>query len=270
MHELLRRSLARIAATAAALLAIAAPADARTVWPNGAKAAIILTYDDALDSQLDHVVPVLDAAGFKATFFLSNVQEKDVPRWKAVAASGHELGNHTVFHACSAKDFPADPRYTSEAYTPASMLKEIAQENVLLAALDGRDRHGFATPCGESKAGGQDYLEDLRKSGLVTYTRGVVYTPADAAADVAKVDPMHVPAQGFGEGTTAAKLIDLAQQAEAGGGWAVYLIHGVGGDYLTVPEPAHRAFVAWLAQHRKDVWVTTLSQALDWAKQHPG
>lgn len=260
-----------LAPTALAVLALAGltPAAAKTAWPNGAKAAVVLTYDDALDSQLDHVVPVLDAAGFKATFFLANVQQKDVARWRAVAADGNELGNHTVFHACAKADYPADPRYTSEAYTPASMLKEIAQQNVLLTALDGHDHHGFATPCGETKAGGQDYLEALRQSGLVTYVRGVVTTPADLSANVAQADPMHVPSRGFGEGATTAQMIDFVQQAQAGGGWAVFLFHGVGGDYLQVSDQAHRDFIAWLAAHRQEVWVTTLQQALDWAKSHP-
>ena len=243
---------------------------ASNVWPNGARAAVVLTYDDALESQLDNVIPELDAANFKATFFLTGPPQKDVVRWRAVAANGHELGNHTIFHACSKSDFPADPRYTSEAYTPASMLKEIARQNVFLTALDGRYQHGFATPCGESLAGGQDYLEALRQSKLVTYVRGVVTLPADLRADVATVDPMHLPSQGFGEGTTTAQLVDLVQRAESGRGWAVFLFHGVGGDYLQVSDAVHRDFIAWLANHREEVWVTTLQQALDWAKSHPG
>ena len=254
------------------LLAIltAPPSQATNSWPNGARAAVVLTYDDALESQLDHVVPELDAANFKATFFLSGLQQKDVERWRGVAAKGHELGNHTIFHACSKKDFPADPRYTSEAYTPESMLKEIGQQNVLLAALVGRLEHGFATPCGESRAGGQDYLEVLRQSKLVTYVRGVVTSRADLRADVATIDPMYLPSRGFGEGTTTAQLIELVQQAESGRGWAVFLFHGVGGDYLQVSDAVHRDFVAWLSSHREEIWVTTLQQALDWAKSHPG
>jgi peptidoglycan/xylan/chitin deacetylase (PgdA/CDA1 family) len=241
-----------------------------TQWPEGAKAAVVLTYDDALDSQLDHAVPALDAAGFKGTFFLANVKEADVPRWRAVAEEGHELANHTIFHACAAATYPpADPRYTTEAYTPASMLKEIAQQNVLLAALDGKNRHGFATPCGESKAGGVDYLAALRAAKLVTYVRGVSETSEDLRADVGRIDPMHVPSRGFPEGVTGAQLIDFAKQAEAGGGMAVYLFHGVGGDYQQVSDTAHRELIAWLAAHRSEVWVTTLQGALDWAKAHP-
>lgn len=240
-----------------------------TKWPDGAKAAVVLTYDDALTSQLDHAVPVLDAARFKGTFFLSGPKLADIGRWRAAAASGHELANHTIFHPCSASTYPTEHRNTSEAYTTATMLKEIEQQNVLLTALDGKPTHGFATPCGQSMAGGVDYLEALRAAKLVTYVRGVNTSPEDLRADVGRIDPMRVPARGFDEKVTGAELIDFARQAQAGGGMAVYLFHGVGGDYLQVSDVAHRELVAWLAAHRSEIWVTTLQGALDWAKAHP-
>lgn len=236
-------------------------------WPNGAKAAVALTYDDALASQLDFAVPALDAAGFKGSFFLSNVKAADIPRWRAAAAHGHELANHTIFHACPAANYLADPRYVAEAYTPASLLEEIKQQNVLLTAIDGKARHGFATPCGSSKAGGVDYLEMLRVSGLVTYARGVVTTPADLNG--AKIDPMHVPARGFPADVTGAQLIDFAKSAAAGGGVAVFLFHGVGDDYLQVSNPAHRELLAWLKANPKEVWVAPLQDVVDWAAAHP-
>lgn len=243
---------------------------AATEWPNGARAAVVLTYDDALSSQLDHVVPVLDKAGLKGTFFLSNVKRADVPRWRAAAAEGHELANHTVFHACAAAQYPADPRYTTEAYTPASMLTEIEQENVLLTAIDGREKHGFGTPCGKSIAGGVDYLPALSKAGLVTYVRGALGSIDDLRADVSTMDPMHIPASDFPDGVRSPQLIAFAQKAVDGGGMAVLVFHGVGADYLRVSDAEHQAFIDWLLAHRGEVWVTTLQGALDWARAHPG
>ncbi|WP_375272541.1 polysaccharide deacetylase family protein [Sphingomonas sp.] len=241
---------------AAALTLVLSPGIAQ------ARGTVVLTYDDALPSQLDHALPALDAAGLKATFFLSGVREADVPRWRAAAQRGHELGNHTIFHPCAAAKFPADPRFTSEAYTPATMLREIAQQNVLLRALDGRSRHGFATPCGEHLAGGKDYLEPLRAAKLVDYARGVDMSDAEVRAGAARVDAMHVPARGFGENTTLEQLIAFAREAEASGGWAVYLFHGIGGDYLSVDAAVHRAFIRWLRQHRRTIRVATLRDAL--------
>jgi len=236
-------------------------------WPNGAKAAVVLTYDDALDSQLDNAVPVLDAAGFKATFFLASVKPAALRRWRAVAEEGHELGNHTIRHACPASGNATDLSQTSNAYTTERMLKEIEQQNVFLTSLDGKPTHGFASPCGQTLAGGVNYLEALRAAKLVTYVRGVYTSPEDLRADVARMDPMHTPSRGFDEKVTGAQLIEFTKEAEAGGGMAVYLFHGVGGDYLQVSDAAHRELIAWLAANRSEVWVTTLQGALDWANK---
>lgn len=232
-------------------------------WPGGARAAVVLTYDDAMPSQLEVAIPALDARGLTATFFLSQVRQADVPRWRAAAADGHELANHTLFHACAAATFEADPRYVTEAYTVGSLLREIEQANVMLAAIDGRDRHGFATPCGQSTAGGADYLEALRASGLVTYVRGVSVEPSDLAAEVAAMDRMHVPAKAFDADVTGAELIAWVQEAVRGGGLTVLLFHGVGGEHLPVPAEAHAELLDWLAANRDLVWTTTLQQALD-------
>ncbi|RZJ32542.1 MAG: polysaccharide deacetylase [Brevundimonas sp.] len=252
------------AAISCALSLCAGPAMAND-WPGGARAAVVLTYDDAMPSQLETAIPALDAHGLKATFFLSNLRQADLPRWRAVAGEGHELANHTLFHACTAATFEADPRYVTEAYTIGSLLREIEQANVLLTAIDGRDRHGFATPCGQSTAGGLDYLEALRTSGLVTYVRGVSVEDADLGAEVAAVDRMRIPAKAFDADVTGAELIDWVRKAVDGGGLTVLLFHGVGGEHLPVSAEAHAELLDWLAAHRDLVWTTTLQDALDHA-----
>ncbi len=256
-------------AIALSMICAVSSASAGTKWPNGAKAAVVLTYDDALTSQLDNAIPALDAHGFKGTFFLAGPKLADIARWRAAAAKGHELANHTIFHACPASVYATDPRNTAEAYTVPSILKEIEQQNVLLTALDGKPVHGFATPCGNSKVGKDDYLEPLRAANLVTYVRGVYTSPDDLRANVAKMDLMHIPSRGFDEKVTGQQLIAFAREAQAGGGMAVYLFHGVAGDYLQVSDKAHKELLAWLAANRGEVWVTTLQGALDWAKAHP-
>lgn len=241
-----------------------------TQWPGGAKAAVVLTYDDSLDSQLDHAVPALNAAGLKGTFFLSNIKRRQVERWRIVARRGHELANHSLFHPCAAATYPADPRYTTESYTPASMIREIEEEEAFLSAIDGHQGHGYGTPCGQTVAGGKDYLGPLAAAGFVSYIRQGDASAADLAVDPSRIDRMLVPSRAFPETVTAADLIAHAQTAEAGGGLAVYVFHGVGGDYLKTPDAVHRAFVAWLATHRRDIWVATMSEALTWAQAHPG
>jgi peptidoglycan/xylan/chitin deacetylase (PgdA/CDA1 family) len=233
-------------------------------WPNGARAAIVLTYDDAIPSQLDYAIPVLDSAGFKGTFFLSTVRRADVERWRSAAASGHELANHTQNHPCLAGTFDMPRRQQLEQYTPEAVLQEIGQQNVLLTALDGLQEHGFAVPCGQTMAGGRDYLEPLRQSRLVTYSRSVDETDADLQRDPSTFDPFKLPGRAFTSPAGAEKLIDFAELAAKGGGMAVYVFHGVGGDYLSVTANDHRRLIEWLAAHRHAYWVASMRDVVKW------
>ena len=44
-------------------------AQSKNVW-NGKKCAVALTYDDALNIDLDNVIPALDSVKLKGTFYL--------------------------------------------------------------------------------------------------------------------------------------------------------------------------------------------------------
>ena len=251
-------------ATSAILIASLPAAGLTMDWPNGARAAVVLTYDDAASSQLDNAIPALDAAELKGTFFLSNVRQQDVERWRAAAAAGHELGNHTLNHPCLAGTFDMPPRQQLEQHTPESVLQEIGQQNVLLTALDGRRDHGFAVPCGQTLAGGKDYLEPLRRSGLVTYSRGVEQTDAELARDPLRLDLMKLPGRAFASPDDAQQMISFAEQAATMGGLAVYVFHGVGGDHLSVTTEDHRRLVEWLAARRQTYWIATMRDVVKW------
>src|SRR5579864_7743545 len=59
----------------------------------GKQCAVVLTYDDAIDEQLDNAVPVLDSLGIKATFYITasspSIRNR-MNEWKKVSESGHE------------------------------------------------------------------------------------------------------------------------------------------------------------------------------------
>ena len=82
--------MAKIAIALTVLLAsvLSIPVIAKPLaWPDGKQAAVVLTYDDALTSQLDIAIPALDAAGLKGTFFLSGLRADQVGRWRAAFQS---------------------------------------------------------------------------------------------------------------------------------------------------------------------------------------
>lgn len=235
-------------------------------WPGGKQVAVALTYDDALPSQLDIAIPALDAAGLKGTFFLigSKIAPEQIARWRAAAAEGHELGNHTVRHACPQANYPPAKKIdTSETYDVDTMLTEIRTMNTMLTAIDGKLQHSFATPCGQHLAGGVDYLPALRASGVVRYTRAADPTPRP-------LDPMDVPSRFFPSTATGTDLIAAVQDAERTHGMIVFGFHGVGGDYLTVSAEAHAQLLAYLKAHSDTVWVAPFSTVLDYATSHTG
>src|SRR4051812_42405939 len=78
-------------------------AQTATTW-NGKSCAVVLTYDDAIDIDLDHVVPALDSQKLKGTFYLigsSGIMNTRMNEWRNAAKKGHELANHTLFHPCA-------------------------------------------------------------------------------------------------------------------------------------------------------------------------
>lgn len=233
-------------------------------WPDGKRAAVVLTYDDTLVSQLDIAIPALDAAGLKGTFFLigSKITPDQIARWRSVAAEGHELGNHTIRHACPQANYPPAKKIdTSEAYDVDTMLTEIRTMNTMLTAIDGKPQHSYATPCGEHLAGGVDYLPALRASGSVRYTRSA--NPSERP-----FDPMDVPAHFFPSNATGADLIAAVQDAERKGGMIVFGFHGVGGDYLSVSAEAHAQLLAYLKAHSDTIWAAPFSTVMGYASNH--
>ena len=98
------------------------------VWPGNASCAVTLTYDDGLKSQLDNALPVLNECGIKGTFFLSGAALQEpacFPRWKEVVNAGHEIGIHTIHHACDLKHEFVRKGFGLQDYSIARMKEEL-------------------------------------------------------------------------------------------------------------------------------------------------
>ena len=78
------------------------PSPAAFSWPQGARAAVSLTFDDARPSQVDVGLDLLNRLGAKATFYVVPVRmEERLEGWKRLASSGYEIGNHSLRHPCT-------------------------------------------------------------------------------------------------------------------------------------------------------------------------
>jgi peptidoglycan/xylan/chitin deacetylase (PgdA/CDA1 family) len=250
------------------LLTAALPAPAQIAWPKGTTAAIVLTYDDALASQLDVAIPQLDAAKLKGTFFLSGrLTPSALTRWRRAERRGHELGNHSVNHPCPRAMLPDRPDHHADDYTVERMLDEIAAMNMTLSALDGRESRTFSVPCSQMIVGDKDYTHALRESKLVKYAR----TGGDAWNSIvtgrAGLDVFQVPSYGPIDKPGAAELIAYVERVRAARGLGVLQFHGVGGDYLEVTDESHAALLRHL-RRSPDIWVGTFQEVMDYVTAH--
>jgi peptidoglycan/xylan/chitin deacetylase (PgdA/CDA1 family) len=235
-------------------------------WPGGAKAAVSLAYDDALASQLDTAIPALDKAGLRASFYLTLSGETVRTRmadWRAAAATGHELGNHSLFHQCSRQG--PDRSWVSADndldHTSATQLQaQIRVGNTLLQAIDGRSERTFTAPCGESLASGQDYLA-LIKGDFVAIKAGA----GGVVANMRGLDPNRV---GFlaPAGASGAELIALVQQAAQAGTMINLTFHGIGAEHLSVSAQAHAELLAHLAAHREIYWTDSFINIMKYVR----
>jgi len=243
------------------LLNFTAQAQQKIAWPHHKKAVIVLTYDDGLNSQMDIAVPQLDSANLKATFFLTgDINYSTIPKWRALSKKGYELANHTLYHPCSGTE---DNPVASEKYTPYTMVREIGLMNNFLFAVDGKTSRTYAYPCTETSVGGKSYVDTLRKSGLIKYAR--VGGDADAVImDFGHLDPLLVPSYGLEGNSSGNDLIAFVKKVKQSGGMGVFMFHGIGGDYITTPARSHRELLAYLKKNRKDIWVATFQQAMDY------
>lgn len=235
---------------------------AAMVWPHHKQAVIVLTYDDALLSQLNVAVPQLERAGLKATFFLtSDLDYNTIPRWRALAKKGYELGNHTLFHPCSSR---SDNPVASDSYTPLQIVREAEVMNWLLYCMDGKTSRTYAYPCTETFVGGdKDYVDTLRRHKVAKYARiggdmGAVIT------DFAHLDPLRVPSLGLEDSSSATFIIDFIKSVQQHGGMGVIMFHGIGGDYITTAADVHQQVLDYLVANKKTIWVPTFQEAMDY------
>lgn len=226
-------------------------------WQEGRRAAVSLTFDDSRPSQIDTGLAVLDRLRAKATFYVVPVHvERNLDGWKRLAASGHEIGNHTLRHPCTG-NFPWSREAALEDYTLDAMRQELIASNRRLKELLGVEPVSFAYPCGQTFVGRgrstRSYvplIAELFQSG-----RGWLdETPNDPLfLDPAQISGMSMDGMDFPE------IRALVERARDAGQWLVLAGHEIGqsGPQTTRIDMLEQ-LVPYLQDPESGIWFDTV------------
>lgn len=240
-------------------------AQSNTPW-RGKKAAVVITYDDAISQHLDNALPVLDSLGLKATFYVtafSPAVTKRINEWKRMAANGHELGNHTLYHPCiggPGREW-VSKEYDMRTYTVKRMEDEVRMTNAFLESLDGKTKRTFAFTCGDMKVQDSSFINGMKTDFVAARAVRNEMHQIDQA-DLYNVDCYMV------NNHTAEEMIGWVKKAIETNSLLVILFHGVGGgNGLDVSLENHRRFLEYVKQNEKNLWIAPMIEVAGFIKE---
>ena len=226
-------------------------------WPDGKRAAISLTFDDARFSQIDRGLPILDEYNAKATFYVSiSPLEKRLDEWKRAIANGHEIGNHTLRHPCSG-NFSFARERALENYTLDKMRDELeAANNIIEQQLDVRPVT-FAYPCGQKFVGRgrnlKSYVPVVAEGFLAGRGWMDEWSNDPGFCDMAQLMAMELDGKDFEQ---VKQLID---RTTANGGWLVFCGHEIGeGGHQTTLSSTLKALCEYAQDPANGLWLDTV------------
>jgi peptidoglycan/xylan/chitin deacetylase (PgdA/CDA1 family) len=222
-------------------------------WPGGASAAWSCTLDDGLRDQLDRAVPALEAAGLRGTFFVIAGGVPDDPAvaaaakpgaWNgiawpelaALAARGHEIGNHSWSH----------PRLTK--VDDARLRHEVDAAHARIAERLGRAPVSFCAPFN---------AQDGRVTAVVSASHAAWRTHQ----------------RQFGGKIDADAADRWLDEEEPRGGWTVLMVHGIATGFDAFVDPAVFAEHCRRVAARRDagrLWPATFAAAAAYARTRDG
>lgn len=234
--------------------------DRSFAWPGGASGAVSLTYDDGLACHFQRVAPQLEVAGLRGTFYphvMSDDFRKQPDAWRAIAAHGHELGNHTVFHPC--RNNPGiSPEFDLRHYGERRWCAEMELANWILNQMDGQSERTFGNTCWDNWIGSDEKpicLEQL----IARY-----FVAARGERRERGVNPRSFNPYNLGticaDATVFEKLKARIEDAVSAGEWLIFSMHGVGGSSSgqCIHEDDHQRLVDWLVANGKRIWTAPL------------
>jgi hypothetical protein len=238
-------------------------------WPHHARGAVSLSFDDAVPSQLDQAIPVLDRYGLKGTFYVNPARgmrfERVVERWRQAHAHGHELGNHTCKHFCSGNfTFVGADRALELLQLDEVEADILMAERIMEELIPGLRPHSFAYPCGQTYVGRgterKSYVPLVAQH--FTVGRGV-----GESANDPRVCDLQCLSSWMVKGLSGDELIAMLAPVLEAGHWAVFCFHGIGGDHIRIDTEPFEQLIAYLADPAHELWVDTVQRVGEYVRR---
>lgn len=236
-------------------------------WPEGKRAALSLSFDDARPTQLDYGLPVLDKYDVKATFYISvDPMKQWLGDWISASENGHEIGNHSLTHPCSG-NFPFARNNALENYTLDGMCHELDEANDIIKSLIGVTPTTFAYPCGQKFVGRGRAVKSYVPLVAERFVAGRGWldkAPNDPTmCDLAQVLAVEIDGLDFEE---TKKPIDAATER---GAWLVFAGHDIADEEKrqTTLTSTLKAICQYARDPKNGIWIATVGTVAEYIQQ---
>jgi peptidoglycan-N-acetylglucosamine deacetylase len=238
-------------------------------WPNGKRAAVSLSFDDARLSQIDTGLALLNKFGVKVTFYVVPAAvEKRLQGWKAAVADGHEIANHSLTHPCTV-NYGLSRSDVLENYDLKMMAEQLDGANEQIHKLLGVKPVDFAYPCGLKFVGrgidvrsyvplvaerflaGRGYLDESPNNPMVVDLPQAMGTA---------FDDMDFP-----------QIKKVVNEAAKNGSWVIFVGHEIDQRaHQTTDTKALEALCEYLKDPANGLWLGTVEEIGSYVHEHRG
>lgn len=235
-------------------------------WPKGRRAAVSLSFDDARLSQIDTGLALLNRHHVKATFFVQpeNIRAR-LEGWKKAVDDGHEIGNHSKTHPCTA-NYAFSRNNGLEDYSLAMMAAQIDDANAEIERLLGVKPRTFAYPCGQKFVGRGLDVRSYVPLVAERFLAGRGYLD-ESANDPAVCDLAQAMGTPFDD-MDFEQMKNRVEQAAAEGRWVIFVGHEIGKrGYQVTDTAALEALCEYLKDPANGIWLGTVVEIAEYVRQ---
>jgi oligosaccharide reducing-end xylanase len=233
-------------------------------WLDNKKAALSLTFDDAINGQFTVALPMLNKYGFRSTFFIiTSFVQPQLHGWQPVidaANSGHEIASHTVTH----------PHMHS--LVPDSIAYQYVESNKIIAQhIPTIKNFSMAYPFGDG-GGATDSERVVRDIAQKYYTgaRAVrnhklpynAYDFAKTADDYYKVN-----SDMLGDSASDASFASHLDETIQAGGWYSPTYHGIENGWIIVKKEMFAQHLEAIEKRKAALWIAPFGDVIKYHKE---